>query len=144
MTDATKDTARAVVERLFQATNDHDVEGIVACFAPGYHCEMPLHPGRSFTGNDQVRRNWTQILGGVPNLTAAVTSMVTDGDSIWVEQEHVGTRRDGQPHLMRGVIRFHVADGLIDGARFYLEPVVEGGPGLDAVIADAVAGEPAS
>jgi ketosteroid isomerase-like protein len=141
MTNATEGMAQAVVERLFQATNDHDVEGIVACFAPDYHCEMPLHPGRSFTGSDQVRRNWIQILGGVPNLTATVTSTATDGDSIWVEQEHAGTRRDGQPHLMRGVIRFHVADGLIDATRFYLEPVIEGGGGLDAVIAAEVAGE---
>ena len=34
-----------------------------------------------------------------------------------------GTRRDGSPHLMRGVILFGIEHGEIVCARFYLEPV---------------------
>lgn len=34
-----------------------------------------------------------------------------------------GTRSDGAPFLMRGVVIFETADGLISSARFYLEPV---------------------
>jgi len=34
-----------------------------------------------------------------------------------------GTRGDGTPHLMRGVIIFTVLDDRISAARFYLEPV---------------------
>lgn len=136
-------TPQAVVERLFRATNDHDVDGITACFAARYHCEMPLHPERSFDGCDQVRRNWTQILGGVPDLTARIVGSVTHGSTIWVEQEHSGTRRDGRPHLMRGVIVFHVEDDLIDGARFFLEPVTEGGPTLDQALAAELTDRPA-
>lgn len=34
-----------------------------------------------------------------------------------------GTRRDGQPHFMRGVVIFTVRDGRATAARFYLEPV---------------------
>jgi hypothetical protein len=129
----------AVVDRLFRATNDHDVEAIVACFSTAYQCSMPLHPERSFTGCDQVRRNWTQILAGVPDLRAEVVATAVAGDMIWVEQEHSGTRRDGRRHLMRGIIVFHVVDDAIDSARFYLEPVTPGGPALDQVIADQLA-----
>jgi len=59
----------AVVERLRDATNAHDLEGIVACFAAEYRNETPLHPGRGFVGNDQVRRNWRQILAAIPDVS---------------------------------------------------------------------------
>jgi hypothetical protein len=35
---------------------------------------------------------------------------------------------------MRGVVIFGVADGLAEWARFYLEPVSEDGPGVDAAV----------
>ena len=37
--------------RLLQATNDHDVDGIVACFTDDYVNVTPCHPARSFTGS---------------------------------------------------------------------------------------------
>jgi ketosteroid isomerase-like protein len=63
---ATVSDARAVVRRLQAATNAHDLDALVACFAPDYLSEIPAHPARSFRGSEQVRRNWTQILAGVP------------------------------------------------------------------------------
>ena len=56
----------AVVERLVAATNAHDLDTIVDCFADDYRNETPAHPERGFTGREQVRRNWTQILGAIP------------------------------------------------------------------------------
>lgn len=61
-----------MLRRLQDATNAHDIEAICACFAPGYRNETPMHPARSFTGNEQVRRNWTQILTSIPDLAAEV------------------------------------------------------------------------
>ncbi|MBO0847691.1 MAG: nuclear transport factor 2 family protein, partial [Nocardioides sp.] len=85
--------------RLLEATNDHDVDGIVACFSDDYVNVTPCHPARGFTGREQVRRNWTAILGAVPDLVAEVGDYVKDGDRIWSEWEMRGTRRDGMPHL---------------------------------------------
>lgn len=116
-------SAEDVVRRLAQATNDHDLDAIVACFTADYVNETPVHPARGFQGREQVRRNWAQILGGVPDITARVLAVVTTGETVWSEWEMAGTRRDGAPHLMRGVIIFVVADALIRKARFYLEPV---------------------
>jgi ketosteroid isomerase-like protein len=112
-----------LVERLAQATNDHDLDAIVACFATDYVNETPAHPGRGFQGREQVRRNWTQILGGVPDLTARVLALAVDDETVWSEWEMAGTRRDGAAHLMRGVNIFVVTGSLIRSARFYLEPV---------------------
>jgi hypothetical protein len=49
-----------------------------------------------------------------------------------------GTRRDGSPHLMRGVIIFQVRDGEFSSARFYVEPVEQGGVGVDEMIRNTV------
>jgi ketosteroid isomerase-like protein len=53
---------------------------------------------------------------------------------VWSEWEHRGTRPDGTPHLMRGVIVLTVNGGLIASARFYLEPVDEGDRDVDAAV----------
>ncbi len=128
-------SASELVDRLIQATNAHDLESIVRCFAAGYRNETPAHPVRGFVGRDQVRRNWTQILAAVPDVTATVLRVAVDGDTVWTEQEHAGTRLDGRAHLMRGVVIFGIADGAITWARFYLEPVQELGGSVDDVLA---------
>jgi len=128
----------AMVERLCRATNDHDLAALAACFASGYRNETPAHPERGFTGRDQVRRNWEQIFAAIPDLSAEVLRSAVDGHTVWTEWEHRGTRPDGSQHLMRGVIIFGVADGLADWARFYLEPVSEDGPGVDAAVRQQV------
>ncbi len=114
-----------VVERLLRALNEHDLERLVASFAEDYVNETPVHPARGFRGNQQVRRNWTQLFAGVPDLRAELPRLVVDGDSAWTEWEMSGTRVDGLAFLIRGVVIFRIADDVIASARFYLEPVEE-------------------
>src|SRR3977135_2617259 len=108
------DTTRGAVgtlARLERATNAHDVNEVVPGFAAGYRNETPAHPERGFTGRDQVRRNWEQIFAAVPDVTAEVLRSAVDGETAWTEWEHRGTRHDGSPHLMRGVVIFGVRSG---------------------------------
>ena len=126
-----------MVERLLQATNDHDIDALVSCFATDYRNETPAHPDRGFTGRAQVRRNWEQIFAAVPDLTADV-DWIADETTVWSEWVMRGTRRDGQPHLLRGVVIFGVEDGEAAWARFYLEPVEVGGPDADEAVRRAL------
>jgi ketosteroid isomerase-like protein len=48
------DGARDVVNRLFEATNAHDVESLRRCFAEDYVNETPLPPSGGFHGGDQA------------------------------------------------------------------------------------------
>jgi ketosteroid isomerase-like protein len=136
--DSMTSSATAMVERLRDATNAHDLEALVGCFAESYRNETPAHPARGFTGREQVRSNWQQIFAAVPDLTAVIHRSVTDGDEIWSEWEMRGTRPDHSPHLMRGVIIFGVDDGLARWARFYLEPVDAGGDNATAAVRSIV------
>ena len=126
MREAMTDGPVALAERLKQAVNDHDLEALVSCFAEDYRNETPAHPARGFEGRPQVRRNWEQIFAAVPDLTADVR-LIADRETVWTEWEMRGTRRDGSPHLMRGVVIFGVDGREAAWARFYLEPVEEGG-----------------
>lgn len=133
----------SMVERLCQATNAHDVEALTSCFAADYRNETPVHPARGFRGREQVRKNWEQIFAAVPDLSAEAR-WVEDEGSVWSEWEMRGTRRDGSAHLMRGVVIFGVEGGEATWARFYLEPVQEGGPGVDEAVRRGVAVAPAA
>jgi ketosteroid isomerase-like protein len=133
MQGSTVEGPRATVERLCRAVNEHDLEALAGCFALDYRNETPAHPARGFQGRSQVRRNWEQIFAAVPDITAEVRS-IADGDTVWSEWEMRGTRANGSPHLMRGVVIFGVDDGEATWARFYLEPVEEGGGDIDATI----------
>jgi len=138
MHDDTIDGTAGVLTRLERATNARDINTLVACFAPDYRNETPAHPARSFVGRDQVRRNWEQIFAGIPDLTAKVLRSAVNGNEAWTEWEHRGTRRDGSLHVMRGVVIFGVADGLLAWARFYLEPV-DSGDDVNAAVGRMIA-----
>jgi ketosteroid isomerase-like protein len=126
MREAMTDGPVALAQRLKQAVNDHDLDALVSCFAEEYRNETPAHPARGFDGRPQVRRNWEQIFAAVPDLTAELR-WIADQETVWTEWEMRGTRRDGSPHLMRGVVIFGVEGREATWARIYLEPVEEGG-----------------
>lgn len=126
----------------------HDVDALAACFAPDYRNETPAHPARSFRGVEQVRRNWTTILGSVPDLTAELVGWSGGaGETLWAEWDWSGTRRDGVPVHLAGVTVLGIEDqpgatgqASIRWARFYMEPV--DGTDNDAGISRAVGSRP--
>jgi ketosteroid isomerase-like protein len=133
MTTAKEDPL-ATIDRLVRATNGHDLEGIVSSFADDYSLEAPLHPARSFRGKEQVRRNWAQILGAVPDIAVRVLRSARDGATAWTEWEMTGTRADGARHLMRGVFIFGVSEGLVRWGRMFLEPVDQAPGDMDDAV----------
>ena len=113
----------AVIDRLVDAINKHDLDAMTACFDPDFGCVWPAHPARSFTGRDQVRRNWETVFRTRPNVKATVAGHARTGDEIWAEWEFVGTEQDGTPWHQRGVIVVVINGDVIAQARFYMEPV---------------------
>lgn len=123
-----------LVDRLLGATNGHDLDALVSCFAEDFVNETPVHPARGFVGRVQVRKNWAQIFAFVPDLTAEVIGRAVTGTSVWTEWRMRGTRRDGSEHRMAGIIVFEVDAGVAKRARFFLEPVDD----TDATVDEAV------
>lgn len=121
--------------------NARDIEAFVECFEEEYESEQPVHPDRAFRGRDQVRSNWSAIFDGVPDFTAELIATSTDGDTEWSEWRWRGTQSDGTPLDMAGVIVGGVRDGRLSWARLYVEPVEQGGAGIDAAVRD-MSGDP--
>jgi ketosteroid isomerase-like protein len=121
--------------RLLDAQNRHDAEGMAALFAADYRSEQPLHPRRGFSGKDQVAANWSHMFDGVPDFEAGVVKESTDGSTSWTEWVWRGSHRDGTPFLMKGVTVMGLSDdGLINWARLYMEPVEQGGAGIEETV----------
>jgi ketosteroid isomerase-like protein len=140
MADIRSGNALAAVERLVAATNAHDLVALADCFSPAYTNVTPAHPQRSFQGTDQVRRNWGTIFESVPDIVVKLIDHVLDGERIWTEWEMRGTRVDGSPFGMAGVIVFRVEGNRFVSARFFLEPVETVSGDQDAVLTRLRAG----
>ena len=123
-----------VVERLNAAMNARDIEAFVACFDEDYESSQPAHPDRAFSGRDQVRENWSAIFEGVPDFSSQLVAAGAVGDTEWSEWRWRGTQSDGTRLDMAGVIVCGVAEGRLSWARLYVEPVEEGGAGIDAAV----------
>jgi limonene-1,2-epoxide hydrolase len=129
------DDPRAVVTRLQQAMNAHDLDAFVACFDPAYHSVQPVHPTRTFTGNEQVRTNWATFFAAVPDVHAALLNVAVDGPTVWSEWRWRGTRRDGSRLAMDGVIIMGIEGDRIVWARLYMEEVEQDSADITATMA---------
>jgi ketosteroid isomerase-like protein len=126
------------IERLRDATNEHDIEALVACFDPYVRSEQPAHPSRDFVGTDQIRANWSQIFHGVPDIHAELVTSTVDASRGCAEWAWNGTRADGAPFEMRGVTILTGDRGRIASVRFYMEPVQRDGVQVGTAVQQVV------
>jgi ketosteroid isomerase-like protein len=132
--DVLMDSSLSVaIEHIREATNRHDLDALVACFAPDYQSTFPAHPDRAFQGHEQLRKNWSQIFRAVPNIHVELLRSAADGATVWAEWEWTGALASGGPFLHRGVTIHGVEHGQTQWVRLYMEPVREGGPGIEAM-----------
>jgi ketosteroid isomerase-like protein len=131
--------AHPLIDRIATAINGHDLDALTECFDDEVESEHPAHPARSFTGREQVRKNWAQIFGGVPDLRAELVRASADGDTAWAEWDWTGTRRDGTPHHHRGVTVLGIRGDRASWVRLYMEPVEQGGAPIDAAVRNSLA-----
>jgi limonene-1,2-epoxide hydrolase len=125
--------SKAVLERLRNAMNEHDIEAFLDCIDPAYRSDQPVHPNRGFGGREQVERNWTAMFQGMPDFHAEALATATDGDTVWTEWEWTGTRANEAPLTMRGVTIFTMKDRIVSG-RLYMEEVEAAGADIDQTV----------
>lgn len=123
-----------LVEQMRQAINAHDLDGLVSCFDPDYGSQQPVHPGRTFHGREQVRKNWAHFFEDVPDLQADLLSSALEGDTEWAEWHWYGTRRDGSRFEMRGMTVMGISERLIRWGRLYMEEVEHTEESIDQAV----------
>src|ERR1051326_1850673 len=117
----TYSSPKVVFERMIEAANRHDLEAMVAFFAPGYRSEQPFHPEINFVGQAGVRKNWSFFFTTIPDIQIAVLSQVAEGDTIWAELYYHGIQTDGKKHAVKGVTIQSIQGEQIAWARLYIE-----------------------
>jgi len=116
---------KSVFERMIRAANRHDLDAMVACFAPDFRSEQPLHPERDFTGQAGVRKNWSFFFTTVPDIQVDILNEVEEGDTVWAELHYHGMQIDGKQFNVKGVTLTGKQADQIMWARLYIEPVQE-------------------
>jgi hypothetical protein len=121
----TNSSPKLVFERMIRAANRHDLDAMVACFAPDFRSEQPFHPERDFTGQAGVRKNWSFFFNTVPDIQIEIFNEVAEGDIVWAELHYHGIQTDGKRFSVRGVTLTGIQADQIMWARLYIEPVQE-------------------
>ena len=131
----------ALLLKLKSAFNSHDMNSLMECFDENYYSEQPVHPDRTFRGQEQVKKNWTSNFNEMPDFSAHLLRHTISDNSIWSEWEWQGTRQDKTMLLMRGVIIMMVENDKIKKGRLYVEPVEVSGKGIEAAVEEVMHGK---
>ena len=134
MSAESEEEPRAVAAALREAMNGHDIEAFASLFAPDYDSQQPVHPDRAFQGREQVRANWSAIFTGLPDFRAELVATAVEAGTVWSEWRWRGSHEDGSRLEMAGVIIFGTRAGTVAWARLYVEPVQQGGAGIDTAV----------
>jgi ketosteroid isomerase-like protein len=123
-----------VSERLRRAMNAHDLDAHLSCFSEDYQSEQPAHPSRTFTGREQVRKNWSGLYESIPDFRAELLRLAVVDDTEWAEWHWQGTKQDGSQLEERGVTITGIRDGRIAWGRLYLEEIEQEGADIDETV----------
>lgn len=121
----TQSSPKIVFERMIQAANRHDLDAMVACFAPDLRSEQPFYPERTFTGQAGVRKNWSFFFSTMPDFQVEVLGEAVEEDTVWAELHYHGTQVDGTRHVTRGVSIAGIQGEQIVWTKLYIVTIVE-------------------
>ena len=107
-------TARAVQSYL-DALNASDPERIAACVSQDFYNEHTSALGQSLRGRDTYLQRLPSFLEAFSGLHYEVEDLIVEGDRAAVAYRMTAAWQGDptRPVAIRGMFRFHVADGLI-------------------------------
>jgi ketosteroid isomerase-like protein len=106
----------AMLRRLLDAFNAHDIDAVMSFFADDCVLEMPRGPepwGRRMTGSGEVRRGLASRFAGIPDIHYGDDRHWVAGNRGCSEWLLTGTSTDGQTIAVRGCDLFEFSGGKI-------------------------------
>ena len=107
---------RRLLEKLFEAFNRHDADGVMACFASEavfFTAAGPTPEGKRVEGHDAIRAAFASVWGAMPDVRWTVRRIsLHDGGGV-AEWLFSGTPASGKRIEVEGVDLFTFRDGLV-------------------------------
>jgi ketosteroid isomerase-like protein len=120
----------AVLERMLDAFNAHDLDAIMSFFADDCVLELPRGPepwGRRLEGREQVRDGLASRFAGIPDVHYGDARHWLAGDRGCSEWLLTGTSAQGEKIAVRGCDLFEFRDGEVVRKDSYWKLVEPGG-----------------
>jgi ketosteroid isomerase-like protein len=104
----------ALIERFTDATNRHDVDGMMALMSDDVVFESTSAPeGRRFEGQAAVRACWDELFRGTPRARFEMEEVIVSGDRCTARWRYVFDGDSADAGCVRGVDVFRITDGKI-------------------------------
>ncbi len=110
----TASNVMALIERFTEATNRHDIDGMMALMSDDVVFESTSPPeGRRFEGQAAVRACWDELFRGTPRARLETEEVIVSGDRCTARWRYVFDVDSADADSVRGVDVFRVTDGKI-------------------------------
>ena len=107
-----------LIQRYFEAFNNHDIEGVMACFHA--HPSIVDPKGRQIAGRDEVRRSYETSFATFPDGFCELRTLTGNNGQAVAESFFHGTRQsEGKVVEALGAEVVDIADGKIKQIRDY-------------------------
>jgi ketosteroid isomerase-like protein len=104
----------ALIERFTEATNRHDVDGMMALMSDDVVFESTSPPeGRRFEGQDAVRACWDELFRGTPRGRFETEEVIVSGERCTARWRYVFDVDSADAGCVRGVDVFRVTNDKI-------------------------------
>ncbi|MGB1110114.1 MAG: nuclear transport factor 2 family protein [Gammaproteobacteria bacterium] len=106
----------AVLQRLFEAFNRHDIDGVLDCMTEDcvfFPAAGPEAFGTRLEGHDALRQAFTGVWGGIPDVQWENCSHYADGDLGLSQWTFTGTNANGGRIEVNGCDIFSFRDGKV-------------------------------
>jgi steroid delta-isomerase-like uncharacterized protein len=120
MTGATRDEIAAVIDRMVECMNSHDLDGCVGFYSPEAELQDPRFP-EPVRGLEFVREGFAYWFNAFPDVRIQVMRMIVEGVNVAVEWtfdathrgEYMGIQPSGQRFSVLTAAHFRVEGGQV-------------------------------
>lgn len=115
-----RENARLLVERLVNAYNAKDRDGLAALYGRDVSLWSAL--GAEVRGREQVLEHIDQLFISLPDEVMTLDTLITDGESTVIEVTSRGTDEKGAPYEIRFTEVLALSGGKFTEIRTYIDP----------------------
>lgn len=121
-----------LMQQVYEAFASHDVDAIVACFAPDGVFDNAIGPevyGRRYAGQGEIRGYFEGLFASTSNVQWEKTGMTICGNKVFTQWLRTGTTDDGVKQAWQGTDVYTFRDGLIAVKDTYIKAVTPANAG---------------